>query len=191
MSDTTRFFCVSSQQAHPKCLPRTKSDVSTFVLECITRSPWSAKSSTNMQITYPFFFPCAFKCALTLECLLISFSKICGSQVSHIVCSSSGTFIYSLTCFVLTRLYHIYMRDYTRSLRTDGENPVVGGGIPRKRVSSDFKQITRSKAIESRYCWCNGRVWVWLSNASASASGFINLQPRVQPSELPTFSVAF
>ena len=64
ISETTRNFCVSSQQAQPRCLPRTNREVRIFVLECITLSPASAKSSTRHKITYPFLCFFALRCAL-------------------------------------------------------------------------------------------------------------------------------
>ena len=51
INETTRSFCVSNQHAHPKWRPRTNKLVSMFVLECMTLSPASAKSSTSTRIT--------------------------------------------------------------------------------------------------------------------------------------------
>ena len=99
MRDTTRSFCVSNQQAQPRCLPLTKRLVNMFVELCITFSPASAKSSTKTKITYPFLCFLCFKCALTPLCRSINLSNVSGSQVSHIVCSSSGTRMCTLTCF--------------------------------------------------------------------------------------------
>ena len=100
MSDTTRSFCVRSQHAHPRCRPRTNRLVSMFVDECMTFSPASAKSSTKHRITYPFLCFLCLRCALTFLCRSINFSRVSGSQVSHMVCSSSGTRMCTLTCFL-------------------------------------------------------------------------------------------
>ena len=98
MSDTTRSFCVRSQHAHPRCRPRTNRLVSMFVDECMTFSPASAKSSTKHRMTYPFLCFLCLRCALTFLCRSINFSNVSGSQVSHMVCSSSGTRMCTLTC---------------------------------------------------------------------------------------------
>ena len=99
MSDTTRSFCVRSQHAHPRCRPRTKREVRIFVDECMTFSPASAKSSTKHRMTYPFLCFLCLRCELTFLCRSINFSNVSGSQVSHMVCSSSGTLMCTLTCF--------------------------------------------------------------------------------------------
>ena len=54
ISDMTHNFCVSSQQAQPRCRPLTKRLVRMFVELRMTFSPASAKSSTKTKITYPF-----------------------------------------------------------------------------------------------------------------------------------------
>ena len=100
MSDTTRSFCVRSQHAHPRCRPRTKREVMIFMDECMTFSPASAKSSTRARIAYHFVCFLCLRCALTFLCLFDQFSNVSGSQVSHMVCSSPGTRMCTLTCFL-------------------------------------------------------------------------------------------
>ena len=96
---TTLNFWVSSQQAHPRWRPRTNRLVRIFVEQCITLPPWSAKSSINTRITYPFLWFCFQMCIDSFMPFGDLFQSIRFPFIPQ-SCSSSGTFISILTCFL-------------------------------------------------------------------------------------------